>query len=300
MIEHAKHLSDIRVEGAPPFRLRLDFRIIKEDGSVTEGIYTEVWVSKTQWRRETALENFRRIQIAAGGKRWLLDSSTIAPTDVADIPLLSDVGRFRSEAWNRQKDREIDGVTANCVENHPSALTATWALCFDKLTGTLMAEIRPLLFGAGTGERVCLYSDYQKFGDHTFAKSYDCTEGKHPRLTARVVELDAETPQDPSLFTPPEGAKESTNCLNPARPPTFVHRQEPTPPQRFDRSILVVMSIVVGTDGVPRDLKVTSAPNHDFDEAALKAVRQWRFRPATCDGEPVETTIVVQTEFHHY
>ena len=47
LIEHAKQLSDIRAEGAPAFRLRLDFKAIKRDGSVLAGTYTEVWVSKT-------------------------------------------------------------------------------------------------------------------------------------------------------------------------------------------------------------------------------------------------------------
>jgi TonB family protein len=300
LVEHAKQLSDIRADGAPPFRLRLDFKIIKEDGSVKEGVYTEVWVSKTQWRRETALEDFRRIQIALGGKRWLFDSASVAPEHIADIPPLSDIGRLRSEVWNQQRDREVEGISAHCVENHSSTSTATWALCFEKVAGTLIAESNPSLFGAGTGERVCLYSDYQKFGDHTFAKSYACTEGKQPRLTARIVELAAETPQDPTLFTPPEGAKESANCLSRTKPPMAVHTVEVIPPQKFDHSVVVVMSVVVGTDGLPRDLEVTSTPDRSFAEAALKAVRQWKFRPATCDGEPVETKIAVETEFHHY
>jgi TonB family protein len=300
LVEHAKQLSDIRADGAHPFRLRLDFRIIKDDGRVMEGVYTEVWVSKSQWRRETALEDFRRIQIAAGRKSWIFDSSPVAPEHITDIPLLFDTGRLRSEVWKLQRDREVEGTGAHCVENRSSTSTATWALCFDKVTGALIAESRPPLFGAGSGERVCLYSDYQKFGDQTFARSYNCTEGKRPSLTARIVELAAETPQDPTLFTPPEGAKESANCLSRTKPPAAVHTVEVIPPQKFDHSVVVVMSVVVGTDGLPRDLEVTSTPDRYFAEAALKAVRQWKFKPATCDGEPVETKIAVETEFHHY
>ena len=58
------------------------------------------------------------------------------------------------------------------------------------------------------------------------------------------------------------------------------------------------MSAVVGTDGTPHNLKITSAPNHDYDEAALDAVRKWRFKPATCDGEPMELEIAVEVAFH--
>jgi TonB family protein len=58
--------------------------------------------------------------------------------------------------------------------------------------------------------------------------------------------------------------------------------------------------MVVGTDGQPHNLRVTSTPNRDFDQAVLEAVRRWRFKPATCDGEPVETEIAVETEFCHF
>jgi TonB family protein len=45
---------------------------------------------------------------------------------------------------------------------------------------------------------------------------------------------------------------------------------------------------------------MTSAPNPDYDQAALAAVQQWRFKPATCDGEPMEKKMAIETEFHRY
>jgi TonB family protein len=300
LIEHARRLSDIRGEGARPFRLRLDFKAIRADGGVTEGSYTEVWVSKAQWRKETVLGAFRRTQVAAGGKRWVLDSSADVPEQVKYLPLLGDTGRFQSEAWAPQKDGKINGVGAHCLKNDRDTSLARWELCFDKETGTLMAEIRPSQVETGTGERVCVYSDYQKFGEYTFARSYECTEDKHLRLTARVVELVAEPAQEPALFSAPEGAKESVNCVGLVKPPQVVHRENPKAPGSFSGTTLVVVSLDVGIDGRPNSLTVTSAANHDYDEAALRAVRQWRFKPATCDGQPVEIEIAVETVFHHY
>jgi TonB family protein len=303
LIGRAKQLSDIRADGAPPFRLKLDFKIIKDDGAVTDGTYTERWVSKAQWRRETVLGDFRRIQIATGNRKvWLFDSSTVVPQQVAvgAIPHLSDVGGLRPEAWKSQKDREVNGVGVRCLENNLGPLGATWAVCFDKTSGTLTAEISPLGVGAGGGERVCLHSDYQKFGEYMVARSYECDENKHPKIEARMVELATDPAQDPTVFVPPEGAKESVNCLGPVKPPTVVHQMDPTPPRSSSGTNIVTMSVVVGTDGKPHDLRVTSAPNRDYDQAALAAVQQWRFKPATCDGEPMETQIAVETKFHRY
>jgi TonB family protein len=300
LIAHAKQLSDIRAEGAAPFRLKLDFKIIKDDGAVMDGTYTELWVSKTQWRRETVLGDFRRIQIGAGRKVWLVDSSTVVPQQIEDIPHISDLGRLRPEVWKSRKDREVNGTGVHCLDNNLKPLSATWALCFDKVSGMLNAEISPLHLGAGSGERVCLHSDYQKFGEYMVARSYECDEDKHPKIEARVVELAADPAQDPTLFVPPEGAKESVNCLGSVKPPKQVYAPGPTPPRHFSGSTMVMMSINVGIDGTPRNLKVTSAPNHDYDEAAQEAVRKWRFTPATCDGEPMETQIALEIEFHHF
>ena len=99
LIEHAKQLSYIRADGAPAFRLRLDFKAIKKDGSVLQGTYTEVWRSKAQWRRETAVGDFHRTEVAAGQKRFLLGPVKALSEDMRDLPALSDIGRFQPETW---------------------------------------------------------------------------------------------------------------------------------------------------------------------------------------------------------
>lgn len=299
LIEHAKQLSDIRAEGAPAFRLKVDFKIIKDDGSAMDGTYTERWVSKEQWRRETVLGDFRRIQIAAGKKLWLLDNSTDVPPQIGDIPSISDVGRLRPEGWKPRKDRKANETGMNCVEN--SAFPGEgWTLCFDKISRTLIAEISPLHVGAGGGSQVCLHSDYQKFGEYVVARSYECDEEKHPKLVARVAELVADPAQDSTLFVPPASAKESVHCLGLPTPPKAVYSPEPAPLRAFSGTTVVAVNVVVGTDGKPHDVKVTSVPNRGLDEAALAAVRQWRFKPATCDGEPMEVQIAVQIQFDRY
>jgi TonB family protein len=149
----------------------------------------------------------------------------------------------------------------------------------------LVAEIEPVHGAKGSGEMSCFFSDYQKFGDRVFARSYECAESGHPRLEARIVELVAEPKTDPELFTPPNGAKESTGCPDPIRPARVVHMVDPVAPAG---SGMVVVAVSIGIDGAPHGLSVVSSPDPKLEKAALEAVRQWRFRPATCDGEPVE------------
>jgi TonB family protein len=299
LIEHAKQLSDIRAEGAPAFRLKLSFKTIKEDGTVRDGSYTEVWVSRAQWRRETVLGDFRRTQIAAGRKQWVLDSTSAVPEHIGDILSLSQVDRFGADAWKPGKieAREIEGRTVRCIETNPDLRGARSALCFENGSGVVAAEVRPLEMGTRIVDKACFFSDYQKFGDRVLARSYECDEDRHPRLQARIVELAFEPAPDSALFAPLDGAKESVNCLSVVKAPSVVHQQDPTFPRTSGGQARVTILMLVGIDGKPSNLKVANASNHNFDQAALEAAQRWRFKPATCDGEPVETEIAVEVSF---
>ena len=60
------------------------------------------------------------------------------------------------------------------------------------------------------------------------------------------------------------------------------------------------LSLVVGADGRPRDIKVTNPLGMGLDEKAVKAVSRWKFQPATKDGNPVAAQIAVEVDFHLY
>lgn len=59
----------------------------------------------------------------------------------------------------------------------------------------------------------------------------------------------------------------------------------------------VGIALVVGSDGLPRDLRVVCSSIPDSTENAVEAVKQWKFAPATKDGEPVAVAIVVGVSF---
>lgn len=59
----------------------------------------------------------------------------------------------------------------------------------------------------------------------------------------------------------------------------------------------VVLFAVVGEDGQVKRSLVDSPLDPDLDQQALDALAQWRFRPATRDGRPVEVAVAVEMEF---
>jgi TonB family protein len=62
----------------------------------------------------------------------------------------------------------------------------------------------------------------------------------------------------------------------------------------------VVVELVVDTDGSTRNVTVIRPLSRDFDQAAVDAVRNWKFSPATRDGQPVAVQIKAEVSFHLY
>jgi TonB family protein len=57
------------------------------------------------------------------------------------------------------------------------------------------------------------------------------------------------------------------------------------------------LSFVVNANGVPRRFGLRRGCGYGLDENAVQAARQWRFRPATKDGRPVNVVANIQVSF---
>lgn len=71
----------------------------------------------------------------------------------------------------------------------------------------------------------------------------------------------------------------------------------PEGPSKAGITGTVVIEGRVGTDGFPAALQVVAAVHPDLAEAALQAVREWRFTPARLNGVLVEVPLKASIEF---
>jgi TonB family protein len=62
----------------------------------------------------------------------------------------------------------------------------------------------------------------------------------------------------------------------------------------------VTISLIVGTDGKPRNLNVECSSALDLNKNSLEAVKDWRFQPGTKDGKPVMVEVSVNVDFYLY
>lgn len=63
---------------------------------------------------------------------------------------------------------------------------------------------------------------------------------------------------------------------------------------------VVTLTLIVGPDGKPRDIRVLRPLGMGLDQKAIEAVNRWRFEPATKDGRPVAVLINVEVNFRLY
>jgi len=63
---------------------------------------------------------------------------------------------------------------------------------------------------------------------------------------------------------------------------------------------VVVLAVVVGPDGRPRDIHVARSVGLGLDEKAIEAVKTWRFEPAKKDNQAVAVAVNIEVSFNLY
>ena len=59
----------------------------------------------------------------------------------------------------------------------------------------------------------------------------------------------------------------------------------------------VRLSVLIGADGVPQEIRVLKSLDPGLDQNAMDAVSKWRFKPGTKDGQPVPVLTTIEVSF---
>ena len=159
----------------------------------------------------------------------------------------------------------------------------------------------PVLMGALAVALVAL-------GVWWYAQRDDVTVDPQPAVT--MVEPQLTTPA--ATETRPAGASGTRDNSGADRARAAIANRAPqplagNPVPAYPRSALragqegaVMLRIDIDARGVPTDVQVVERSgdrDRAFDRAAIEAARQWRFQPATRNGEPVAATVQLPVEF---
>jgi len=112
--------------------------------------------------------------------------------------------------------------------------------------------------------------------------------GRRSRINGPPTE---NTPADRPAVEPASGSSLQSLLLDKVLP-TY-----PTQAQQAQVQGEVVLQALIAKDGTIADLRPVSGPQV-LSEAAMKAVRQWRFKPYLVDGKPVEVQTNIRVNFN--
>lgn len=111
--------------------------------------------------------------------------------------------------------------------------------------------------------------------------SVGCATSATETSSARMAEWQ-KTPSQPTSTSTVCG-KLTEPKPHPGRPPEYAPELRKQRVQGF-----VLLTAIIGTDGVARDPKVVSSPNPKLSESCTESILRTRYDPALCDGTPVE------------
>jgi TonB family protein len=118
-------------------------------------------------------------------------------------------------------------------------------------------------------------------------------------ITYSRIELNPAFTADVFQFDPPPGSQQ-TSAVDRPSPPVLISKREPKySPEALKAKLqgTVLVSLLVGEDGVPQNVKVVRGLGLGLDEKAIEAVQGWRFKPAMKGGEPIAVPAQVEVNF---
>ena len=127
--------------------------------------------------------------------------------------------------------------------------------------------------------------------------------------TVRVVGSNASVPPAPSAARPRPASTPSQLGIDSCTPSSvggeiippvkLVHVRPVYPPKQQAAGVgaRVEIDARIGTDGLMKDFRLTAPADQDFVNAALDALRQWRFSQTRLDCVPVEVAMHVIATF---
>jgi len=142
------------------------------------------------------------------------------------------------------------------------------------------------------------FGDYFDFGDVRYPRRLQLQEDGIKVLTANVISLQGATFED-NLLVAPKGSIERRQCTD-MKHATPVKTPDPLYPKSASRNKMMgdtTVAMTVLTDGSVTDIELIGKATQSMDDATLRTLKGWKFKPAMCGGDPVVSDIVVVVSF---
>lgn len=317
LVEGSNQRTNLRALGSAPFHLRARVKSYGPKGQTIQGTYELWWASLDRLREEINWGDKSFVRIADNNHLWVYGADPYRLDTLHVTGLLDFSSRLRipsGRSVDRVQAKQIDGVSAICMRLfHVSYLPGATSIsgtrvlimspiesersaCWDAATGL------PLRIEAGS-DRLEL-GTYSAIGDKQFPRKLrELRDGK-TLIEAEVDSLELLDVAMTTAFAPPSENSAKPWCANMISP-TPLHLGSasgttslpgggfiaPLPPELRGRELVVFR---VDEAGRAVDVRAfTIAGEVSIKDRERQKLLESRFRPATCDGRPVEADFLM-------
>jgi TonB family protein len=173
---------------------------------------------------------------------------------------------------------------------HVSLAHSSGNSCLDEaaLTATRAYRFRPATNKRGdpVASNISLLVDFEK---RTAARADAGSNPENPPATGTADSGRQQTTLAGTRIYPISGG---------GKPPRPLYTPDPQYSSGLPRGNgVVLVGLVVTEQGTPENVRILNSSNEGLENAALDAVRGYRFAPATLDGKPVAVKLQVKVDF---
>ena len=295
LVERAHDASDIRAPGSPPFHLEADVDLVMPDSPPVHGTVVMNWAAEDQWREDIEIPGYNCVVVENHTQHWRKSAAPYEPFSVFEAltSLVTYPEKF-SEKGARVRQRTDGATSLECAEAR-TAYGDKHEYCVDAATGYLASD------HDGT-----VWYDYANFaaaGKRWFPQTARVFLAGRPVAEVHIVRLSMGADLSPSLFAPLTGpdVRSLSDCKDgKIKPAKAIYSPAPPYPlalRHLGEQGTVVMWATIGTDGLPYGLTVLHSAGADLDPLAVATVRQWRYKPTTCGGVPIDVQTQISVHF---
>ena len=303
----ARQLSDLEAAGVP-FHLKATYVATGDAEFTGNGTYEEWWQSKEAWRKEATLGDYRYVGIRKTGVTRFYSTSDYVPLRLRQamgavlVRIAPDISSSRE--WQIQHTKLSGASLTVLFSKYGCGDTTPKVQCvnLDYLTPSGVLRIRR------DAAITTLYNGIQPFQSLLIPRTITVAGGSTSMLTISITALEPLGTEEKMLSNEASVPK----TLQPAMPhiradPRAVQSKAisqpfpeyPTTARLNRQQGTVVMLASIDENGKVREPYVIVSAGPLLDGAALRAIRTWRYRPASLDGIPVleDTSITIVFSF---
>lgn len=314
--------NDLEVKGKTPFDLAMTFQLYDLDGKPTvTGSVEEWWAAPRSKKVVVHLPGLDEDGKAPDGAdpalvrdawlvRQLLEEATApVPKELNIVPLLqtkngevvANATARKGQALTATRRVKLGKVALDCTApamGNAMNVTPTTLCVEPQSTDVLLSQ------GLG-GKETVLRPRTGKFHDTNVALELKVDFMDKPAIAGKLTTLKTWDPASSEIKLPvAETAKTEAASLDggviQGRRISFVEPQYPTMAKIGHQSGSVLLSAMIAKDGTVERLVPVAITSTMFTDAAMDAVKQWKYSPYLLTGEPTEvnTTITVYFQFN--